>query len=147
MHWSKTPALVHWSKVPAQARSKAGRSQVPGPRVGCAEATVQARAKAVPRASGTFAGRRCPTDANKRAEFDELKAHYLQARLEAVKAAEEVSGSRSSPKTRKRRYSENQVKYWATMKKRMQELAREGVPGADRMRIAAAEWKLANAIA
>ena len=76
-----------------------------------------------------------------------MKAHYLQARLEAVKVAEEVSGSRSSPKSRKRRYTENQMKYWASMKKRMQELAQEGVPGAERMRLAAAEWKLANAIA
>ena len=41
------------------------------------------------------------------------------------------------------RFSPNQEKYWAAMKKRMQELAQVGVPGADRMRMAAADWKAA----
>ena len=54
----------------------------------------QSKSKAQRGTCGTFAGRRPPTNANKRAHFDELKAHYLQARLDAVTSKEEVSGNK-----------------------------------------------------
>ena len=63
--------------------------------------------------------------------------------MEAVETKEEPSGSKSSTQKKPRKFSENQEKYWASMKSRMQELARAGVPGAERMRIAAAYWKAA----
>ena len=117
---------------------------VQGPRVGNAEAKPKAKAKAAPGTQGTFAGRRCPTGALRRANFDELKAHYMQARLDtmATKEPTEASGSKSSTK-QKRKFSENQEKYWASMQKRMHELAQAGVPGGERMRIAASDWKAA----
>ena len=115
-----------------------GGAAVQGSRVGHAKAKAKAKARGV----GTFAGRRCPTDASKRKEFDELKAHYLQARWEAVTTKEETSGRKTSSKAKKeRKFTENQSKYWAVMKKRMHELASEGVPGPERMRKAAAEWR------
>ena len=115
-----------------------GPRQVQGPGVGGAKAKPKAKAKD----KGTFAGRRCPADANKKKEFDELKAHYLQARLDAVSTKEEPSGTKTSTKGKKqRKFTEKQSQYWAVMKKRMKELAEEGVPGPERMRIAAAEWK------
>ena len=106
----------------------------------------KAKAKASPGESGTFAGRRPPADAKKRAHFDELKAHYLQARLEAVKSQEEVSGNKTQKPKQIRKFSDNQEKYWKSMKIRMQELANAGVAGPERMRIAAADWK-AHALA
>ena len=110
-----------------------------------AKAKTQAKPKAAPGTAGTFAGRRPPVNGKKQAEFDELKAHYLQARLEAVKMGEEPSGSSSSTSKVKvkRRFSPNQEKYWTAMKKRMQELAQAGVPGPERMRMAASDWKAA----
>ena len=134
-------------KAKGKAKAKA-KAMVQGPRVGDAEPNPKAKAKSAPGAAGTFAGRRCPANAVKRSNFDELKAHYMQARLEAMKTTEEASGSKSSTEQSteqtKRKFSDNQQKYWAAMKKRMQELAKAGVPGPERMRLAAADWKTAS---
>ena len=63
-----------------------------------AEGKAKGKAKAKPKVArgtaGTFAGRRPPANAAKRAEFDELKAVYLQARLEAVATKQEASGKK-----------------------------------------------------
>lgn len=130
------PATKGSAKAKAKAAPKA-KAEAKG------KAKGKAKAKAAPGTAGTFAGRRPPASAQKRAHFDEMKAHYLQARLEAVETKEEASGSSSSTSTQKtkRKFSPNQEKYWAAMQKRMSELARAGVPGAERMRIAAADWK------
>ena len=132
------------AKAEPKAKGKAKGKAKAAPKAE-AKAKAQAKAKAAPGTAGTFAGRRPPVNGKKQADFDELKAHYLQARLEAVKTGEEPSGSSSSTSKVKvkRRFSPNQEKYWTAMKKRMQELAQVGVPGADRMRMAAADWKAA----
>ena len=112
-----------------------------------AEGKAKGKAKAKPKVArgtaGTFAGRRPPANAAKRAEFDELKAVYLQARLEAVSTKQEASGKKKKKGKVPRKFSPNQEKYWDSMRSRMHELARAGVPGPERMRIAAAEWKAA----
>ena len=131
-------------KAKAKAKGKAKGKAKAAPKTE-ANAKAQAKPKAAPGTAGTFAGRRPPVNGKKRDEFDELKAHYLQARLEAVKTGEEPSGSSSSTSKVKvkRRFSPNQEKYWTAMKKRMQELAQAGVPGPERMRMAASDWKAA----
>ena len=65
----------------------------------------------------------------------------MQARLDAVKSEEEVSGKKTQAIKKRRKFSPNQEKYWKSMKTRMQELALAGVAGPERMRIAAADWK------
>ena len=132
------------AKAEPKAKGKAKGKAKAAPKAE-AKAKAQAKPKAAPGTAGTFAGRRPPVNGKKQAEFDELKAHYLQARLEAVKTGEEPSGSSSSTSKAKvrRRFSPNQEKYWTAMKKRMQELAQAGVPGPERMRMAAADWKAA----
>lgn len=132
------------AKPAAKGSAKAKAKAAPEAKAGAkGKAKGKAKAKAAPGTAGTFAGRRPPANAQKRAHFDEMKAHYLQARLEAVETKEEASGSSSSTSTQKpkRKFSPNQEKYWAAMQKRMSELALAGVPGAERMRIAAADWK------
>ena len=132
------------AKAEPKAKGKAKGKAKAAPKAE-AKAKAQAKAKAAPGTAGTFAGRRPPVNGKKQAEFDELKAHYLQARLEAVKTGEEPSGSSSSTSKVKvkRRFRPNQEKYWTAMKKRMQELAQAGVPGPERMRMAASDWKAA----
>ena len=132
------------AKAEPKAKGKAKGKAKAAPKAE-AKAKAQAKAKAAPGTAGTFAGRRPPVNGKKQAEFDELKAHYLQARLEAVKTGEEPSGSSSSTSKVKvkRRFSPNQEKYWTAMKKRMQELAQAGVPGPERMSMAASDWKAA----
>lgn len=135
------------AKAKAEPKAKAeAEPKAKGKAEGKAQGKGQAKAKAKAKAgtAGTFAGRRPPANSNKRAEFDEMKAHYLEARLQAVQSKEEASSSASSsqkPTLTKRKFSPNQQKYWKSMKSKMQELARAGVPGAERMRIAAADWK------
>ena len=67
----------------------------------------------------------------------------MQAQLDTMKTTEEeASGSKSPTESKKRKFSANQEKYWKSMQKRMQELAQAGVPGPERMRLAAADWKV-----
>ena len=60
-------------------------------------------------------------------------------------SGDKAGGFRQKEKKGKvpRKFSPNQEKYWDSMRSRMQELARDGVPGPERMEIAAAEWKAA----
>ena len=79
--------------------------------------------------------------ANQCANFDELKAHYLQARLGTVTSKEQVSRNKVKAFQKARKLSPNQQKYFSSMKMRMQELAQAGVVGTESMCIAAADWK------
>ena len=132
-------------KAKAQGKSKAkAKAAVQGPQVRDAQPKPKAKAKAASGSAGTFAGRRPPTNPASRSKFDELKAHYMQARLETLnQEAEDQETGRPSPKEQRkvRKFSENQKKYWSSMKSRMKALAEAGVPGADRMRMAAADWR------
>jgi len=75
----------------------------------------------------TFAGRRPPKDPEKRKLFDDIRMEYYRQKEQDRKMG--FSG---------RIYSEN--KYHKFMKLKMQELASNGVSGAERMRLAAAAW-------
>ena len=129
------------SKVDCEAGEAGPEAKAKAKGKSKAQGNGKAKAKAQARDMGTFAGRRPPTNPAKRARFDELKAHYLQAHLDTKKSEEEVSSTKTKVSKKPRKFSENQEKYWKSMQVRMVELANAGVAGADRMRIAAADWK------
>ena len=107
---------------------------------GLAQAKAQAKAKArAPRgAAGTFAGLRPPQCPHQRANFEALQQTYLQARLQALDSEKDAPVGAGS---KRRTFSHTQQEYIQTMGSNTQELARVGVLGPERMRLAAADWK------
>ena len=101
-----------------------------------AKAQAKAKARAARGAAGTFAGRRpqCP---QRRAKFEALQQMYLQARLQAL---ENERGEPVGAGRKRRKFWHTQLEYIQTMRSKMQELARVGVLGPERMRLVVAHW-------
>lgn len=91
--------------------------------------------RAAPGTQGTFAGRRPPKDPVKLAIFNEIKEAYLTTRSQ-------VCGSNESGLKGKKESTPGQEKYWTFMHAKMSELSKEGITGGERMRQAAAAWKV-----
>jgi hypothetical protein len=140
-------APVGKPKAKAKAKPKA-KAKKGTPATGEAGANAKARADAKADAksrakrgtAGTFAGRRPPKDAIKRAMFDQMKSSYMTLRLQGL-SDEALSGWAARPTKKACTKSSAQQAFLKAMQTRTAELATAGVPGPDRMSTAAAELK------
>jgi hypothetical protein len=106
-----------------------------------ADGNADAKCRAKRGTAGTFAGRRPPADAMKRAEFDHIKYSYMTLRLQGI-SDEALAGGAARPAKKARAQSATtQHVFLTAMRTRLVELAKAGFPGPDRMSTAVAEWR------
>ena len=98
-----------------------------------AKAKAKAKgARAARNTKGTFAGRRPPSNPQKLAVFLKMKELYHETKSKPIPGDRKRKGKGAS---------ETQGEYWGFMQQKMAELAKEGVQGGERMKLAAKAWK------
>jgi hypothetical protein len=106
-----------------------------------ADGNADAKCRAKRGTAGTFAGRRPPADAMKRAEFDHIKYSYMTLRLQGISDEALAAGAARPAKKARAQSATTQHVFLTAMRTRLVELAKAGVPGPDRMSTAVAEWR------
>jgi hypothetical protein len=142
-----TPVGTPKTKAKAKAKAKQAKKGKPATIDAGAKEKADAKADAKSRArrgtAGTFAGRRPPNDAIKRAVFDQMKSSYTTLRLHGLSDLALSDWAGSPMKKACTKVSAQNV-FIKAMQTRMAELATAGVPGPDRMITATAELKAHN---